>query len=182
MKTLPALLLIMISGCARQSGQQGYVAYINNPAHKILQQIEVGQVQTTVKWLPAAYRNLGKEMSGADEPDNDAAGLCFFDVRFDKTKGEKPEKEKLQYLDFDIQKDFVLLEGKDSILPVICQKIENGIGGSYQYLLAFEKTGRDLQDFSVIYNDKVFGIGTLAFVYTQQDIQKIPLLKEGESE
>jgi hypothetical protein len=64
-------------------------------------------------------------------------------------------------------------------VPSICQKIENGIPGSYEYMLAFDKTGIDDRNdnFSVVYTDKIFGIGAVAFVYDQHDIKRIPKLK-----
>jgi hypothetical protein len=49
-------------------------------------------------------------------------------------------------------------------------------------MLVFEKQEEELtKDFAVVYNDKVFGTGTLAFVYNQEDISKIPKLKSEES-
>ncbi len=179
MKVLFAAGVIVMTGCKQAVTEQGYINYINDPKYKITQQIKVGDVQATVKWLPAAYRQLKNKKTGIDTTGTDD-GFYFFDVRFDKTGGEKPSDEKILYLNFDMQGDFMLLDGSESILPVICQKIENGTPGSYQYMLAFEKKARmeEESDFSVLYKDKVFGIGTIAFVYRKKDIQKIPKLKQ----
>ncbi|HEV7782326.1 MAG TPA: hypothetical protein VGO58_13725 [Chitinophagaceae bacterium] len=182
MKLIVAMILMVFAGCRHATSEQQYINYINDPEHKITQQIKIGDVQATVKWLPAGYRKLKSEKLEEPAAAEEGEGFYFFDVKFDKTKGEKPVAGKLAYLDFDIQKDFVLLKGKDSLLPLICQKIENGIGGSYQYMLVFEKQEEELtKDFAVVYNDKVFGTGTLAFVYNQEDISKIPKLKSEES-
>jgi hypothetical protein len=73
-----------------------------------------------------------------------------------------------------------LKNNKDSVPAAICQKIENGKGGSYEYLLAFDKvkSNRSNEDFTIIYNDKIFGMGSVAFVYKQNDIKNIPALKK----
>lgn len=176
-KSFFALLLLLIIQCSDKKPVNHYADYINDPANKIKQQIKIGDVQASIKWLPKQFRqmiNNSDDHTGEKEQDN---GLYYFDVKFEKIIGEKLAKEKMMYLNFDIQQDFVLLSGSDSILPAICQKIENGIGGSYEYMLAFEKPAGAEEDFTVIYNDKIFSIGTVAFVYDQNDIKKIPKIK-----
>ena len=171
-------ILVILAGCGHKSEKQKFIDYINDPDNKISQQIKVGDVQTTVKWLTPDYMKLKKEVQGMDSAAFTDERFCYFDVKFDKIKGEKPPKEKLLYLDFDMEKDFVLLQKADSVIPAICQKIENGVPGSYQYLLVFEKkAGLEDQDFALIYKDKIFATGVLAFVYRQKDIRKIPKLK-----
>lgn len=179
MKVLLLTGIIAVSGCRQNTDEQRYINYINDPKYKITQKITVGDVQATIKWLPLKYRQFRKIKSAEDSSMASNDDFYFFDVRFDKSKGEKPSREKLLYLNFDMQDDFVLLAGADSVAPAICQKIENGVSGSYQYLLAFEKLRQTQEeDFSVFYKDKIFGIGTMAFVYLQKDIKRIPALKE----
>ncbi len=174
-KSLFALLLLIIIRCGDKKPGNRYADYINDPVNKITQQIKIGDVQASIKWLPQELRRMMNRNDSPGSGKNQDDGLYYFDVRFEKTIGEKPTKEKLMYLNFDIQRDFVLLSGRDSILPAICQKIENGIGGSYEYMLAFEKpANEDESDFTVFYNDKIFSMGTIAFVYSQDDIKKIP--------
>ena len=168
----------MSTGCSQKSDKQKFIDYINDPDNKITQQIKIGEVQTTVKWLSPDFQRLKNGGQGMDSVATTNEGFYYFDVKFDKVKGDKPAKEKLLYLDFDMQNDFMLLQRKDSILPAICQKIENGVPGSYQYMLVFEKkdNGSDDHDFALIYKDKIFATGVLAFVYKQKDIRKIPKL------
>lgn len=183
MRVAWTFIIAMLIGCSHKPDKQKFIDYINDPDNKITQQIKIGDVQATVKWLSPDYQKLKSEVEGMDSVATADKGFYYFDVRFDKVKGDKPSKEKLLYLDFDMQNDFVLLQGKDSIQPAICQKIENGVPGSYQYMLVFEKKdkGSDDQDFALIYRDKVFATGILAFVYKQEDIRKIPKLKREES-
>lgn len=176
-KTLTAIIALgcILAACHLPDSQQRYINYINDPDHKITQKITIGDVQVSIKWLPEDYRKLNTPDSGAAPT---GEGFHYFDIRFEKAAGDKPSKEKILYLDFDMQQDFVLLQGADSVKPSFCQRIENGTPGSYQYMLVFEKkqTG-DNEDFSVVYKDKIFSIGNINFVYNKEDIKKIPNLK-----
>jgi hypothetical protein len=160
----------LVIGCRHQTPQQKFVEFIKDPENKITQKIVVGNVTATVKWMPENYRKLIDSLTEeTDEYD-------YFNVKFDKVGENKLSKEKTLYLDFDIQKDFALVIGKDSILPAICQRIQNGRSSSYEYMLAFEKQKNVDKDFAIAYKDEIFGIGTLAFIYKQEDIKKIPTL------
>jgi hypothetical protein len=176
MRTSFIFITCFIMGCISKTAERRYIEYIENPRKNITQQIKIGSVETTVKWLPDEYRNLcwsrDRSDSGADDP------FYYFNAKFELTdmNDEKLTKDKELYLDFDMQRDFVLLLGKDSIYPSICQKIQSGISSSYQYLLAFDKKQLD-GDFSLFYKDKIFGIGTIAFLYKEAELKKIPKLK-----
>ena len=172
------VLLLLVAACKTKTSESGYVDYINDPENKITQKIKIGEVEASMKWIPLEYHLLMSKRRGMVEDSVMQEGLYYFNAKFQKIIGEKPAKEKLLYLNFDMQNDFVLLLGKDSITPGICQKIENGIAGNYEYMLAFESQEKEesKNDFTVIYNDKIFGIGTIAFVYNQDDIKKIPTL------
>jgi hypothetical protein len=135
-----------------------------------MQKITIGNVTATIKWMPSNYRKITDSLA-------DKTAYNYFDIKFDKAGENKLTKEKIMYLDFDMQKDFTIVNGTDSIPPAICQRIQNGYGASYEYMLAFERqTKNDPGDFTVVYKDEIFGIGTIAFVYRQEDIKKIPTL------
>lgn len=169
--------LILIAGCKNKTPEQRFADYITDPKNKITQVIKVGETQATIKLMTNEYRN---SLIRIDTGKTDGGGeYYYFNIRFDKSVGDKPDQQKILYLNFDMQNDFVMLVNNDSVPAAICQKIENGRPGSYEYLLAFEKDNkqRDEEDFTVFYHDKIFGMGTIAFVYKQIDIQNIPVLK-----
>ncbi len=164
-------ILLVAAGCNYKTPQQKFTAFVNDPGNKITQKITVGKVTATVKWMPAAYRRMIDSLTGQNDEYN------YFHVKFEKIEATSLGKEKIMYMDFDIQKDFVLAVGRDSILPAICQRIQNGLSRSFEYMLAFEKQEKNNdEDFTVVYNDKIFGIGTIAFVFKKEDIKKIPIL------
>lgn len=139
--------LLLLAGC------------INGSSYNIVQSIKVGEVKATVKPIVPTFEDY-----------------YYFNVRFEKSTGDRPANQKQIYLNFDMQKDFTLLCAGDSLNPVICQKIESGKSGSYEYIMAFDNSNKqiDKNDFTLFYKDKIFGIGMLAFVYRQKDIRKIP--------
>jgi hypothetical protein len=129
----------------------------------------------TAKWLPYQYRN---NQPGHPPPHED---YTYFNVRFDRQTTEQPAKEKVVYLDFDMQNDFTLLCSRDSIAPAICQKVETGVAGRYEYLVAFDNSNNcaGKNDMTLFYKDKIFGLGVVAFVYNQKDVRKVMSLAEG---
>jgi len=164
-------ILLAIAGCNHKTPRQKFAELVNDPGNKITQKITVGNVTATIKWMPAGYRRMIDSLTEENDEYN------YFNVKFEKIEENKPSKEKIMYLDFDMQKDFVLAIERDSILPAICQRIQNGHSGSFEYMLAFEKQKKNNdEDFTVVYKDKIFGIGTIAFGYKMEDIKKIPTL------
>jgi hypothetical protein len=160
-----------MAGCTNKPARQMLVDFINDPDNKITQSIQVGNVKVITKLLPYDYRNMLEKTEDSAAEDH----YTYFSVKIEGLK-EKPVKDKLLYLNFDMQTDFIMLQGQDSIAPVICQRIENGRSGSYEYLVAFDNDYSP-GDFTLFYKDKIFGIGTVAFVYKEKDLSKIPSLK-----
>lgn len=176
MKQLVSIGLLLFMGCTAKNSSVVFSEYINDPKNKITQKITIGDIQTTVKWLPIQYREMNNPVRSAGTFANMEDEFYYFDVRFDRMNQNKLAKEKLLYLEFDMQHDFLLMAGSDTLLPAICQKIENGISGRSQYLVAFEKPAllNSAVDFTLLYADKIFGTGLQAFVFKAEDVRRIP--------
>lgn len=157
------VVLILVS-CSVKTADQRFREYINNPANKILQQVNAGSMTVTAKFIT----EMGKRFLTND--------YYYFNITFDRGVSDKLPHEKLLYADFDMHQDFFLVTETDSCTPAICQKIENGLPGKYEYILAFEPRKKD-KDFILVYRDKIFGIGTVDFAYKKKDIDKIPGIK-----
>ncbi len=167
--------IVFMVSCTHQTRQQRMAAFINNPENKIVQSIQLGEVRATAKWLPDHFQNGSTDNTPLNSKER-IEDYCYFNVKIEKSSIEKPAREKIMYLNFDMQNDFVVLCGGDSISPVICQKVETGIPGRFEYLVAFRNSNSQLSknDFTLYYKDKIFGLGVIAFVYSQKDIRKIP--------
>jgi hypothetical protein len=130
---------------------------------KGIQNIKIGDVELTTRVL-----NIEKIESG----NVSSSRIIYFNVRIERTNENKFEKEKMLYADFDMQKDFVLAVAGDSIASTFCQKIENGRRNNYEYAIAFEIPKQIIaDDLTLVYNDKIFGVGTVAFPYSQNDLK-----------
>src|SRR6187551_1296842 len=150
-------LCLFLSGCF--STTENRQALLKK---KGIHNIKVGDAELTSRLI--------KNTNTGDDNSNNQ--VCYFNVRIDQLTDKKFEKEKLLYADFDIQNDFVLAAGKDSLVSTFCQKIENGRRRSYEYIVAFEiPKQKAIGDVTLVYNDKIFGVGTVAFVYLQNDLK-----------
>ncbi len=180
-KGFTVAVLLFVVACKEKSPVEKLKSYVEDPDNKITQRITVGDVVVVTRFLPASYRSLMNEEKDTMPGNEDR--FYYFDVKFNKNPADKPAKEKLLYLNFDMQNDFVLwVNNRDSIAPSICQKIENGTAGSYEYMVVFERGDAAWKSFTLFYHDKIFNIGTLSFVYNEKDILKIPGIKEKKSE
>jgi hypothetical protein len=149
--------MLIAIGCGKGSTKR-----LEDLKKEWIQTIKVGDVWLTTRVLPKVNNTASENH------------LIYFNVKIEKVTESLPEKEKLLYLNFDMQKDFTLLIGHDSISSVFCQRIENGIRGSYEYVVAFEEGSKNLSDtYSLIYNDQIFGIGTVEFLYHSKELKKL---------
>jgi len=170
MKWVKTVFLFTLIACTHKTPQQKLAEFLDDPRNKIKQRITVGDVTLTMRWMPPICREA---MNGGAEKDRE---YDYFDIKFDRAGDDKIAKEKILYLDFDMQKNFTMAVGTDSLSAVICQRIPNGRHNSYEYMLAFQRSADDQRDFTVVYRDEIFGIGSVIFVYKGEDLKKIPTL------
>lgn len=125
-----------------------------------LQYIKVGDTELTSRKL---------EMDSAGT--NDA--YIYFDVTINRLGDDALSKEKTLYVDFDMKQDFGAAIGKDSLAPVSCDRIMNGKTGCYEYIVAFEKRpALQASGITLVYDDKIFGVGRVAFAYQANDLKE----------
>lgn len=124
-----------------------------------------------IKTISIGDVQLASRLMSRDEP-REEGEFIYFNVKIENANADKIGKDQTLYLAFDIQQDFVLKAGSRQVLPGICQKVENGKKNSYEYVVAFE-AGEELkkEDLTLLYKDKIFGVGTVAFVYDKADLK-----------
>src|SRR5687768_9142996 len=107
MKMLGIIMLMLLFACRQKTPELRLKSYVDDPDNKITQTITIGDISVVTKFLPISYRSLigNKQDSIVEEDDK----FYYFNVKFDKKAGDKPAKEKVLYLNFDMQNDFVLL-------------------------------------------------------------------------
>jgi hypothetical protein len=159
MKTLLIGLLLVLMGCSNKpKSREDFFK------KRGVEYIKVGNTELTARLMNTPHGQAVSDYSNT--------AYLYFDVTISRLSGEKFGKEKAMYLDFDIEKDFVAASGKDSLAPAFCQKIENGKGDSYEYIVAFAKTSNiSTSGLTLMYEDKIFGVGKVAFVYEPGDLK-----------
>jgi hypothetical protein len=152
MRNAAIVLSVLLASCMNSKAHKNDV--LKAPG---VQEIKIGAVQMTTRLMP--------------RKENEDGSILYFNVRIDKPDEKRFEKDKILYLDFDMLQDFVLDVDQHHIIPSICQKVENGKANSFEYIVAFEASNKDFfkKELTLVYNDKVFGIGKLAFVYNPSD-------------
>lgn len=180
MRVCAMFIILTIVGCRSKTDRERLDEFVNDESNKVTQKITVGNTSVTSKWLPSNYRAI--KMLGMDltEDSQQHSSYAYYMVRFDKNGGQAFEASKTAYLDFDIGQDFTMVTAIDSLAPVICQRVANGRTDSYEYLLAFSKGEEELKDrgATLVYKDKMFSIGTIAFVYNKEIFQQLPVIKK----
>lgn len=152
------LLICSMSACVSEQKKDLLLL----PKDAYTRHLKVGEMQITVKKMPVA--NLSKDNMQTNGQGS-AEEYTYFDIRIEKSSEQKLSKEQTLYSLFEIQNDFTLTAKGDSLRSVFCQRIENGLPGSYEYMVAFEKPLQTNNHSTLIYQDKIFGLGTVAFEY-----------------
>ena len=97
----------------------------------------------------------------------------LFDVQFESPRFV-PDKKTLNYLDFQLQNDFSLEISGDTALPVLVHRVANGKKNVFEYVVAFESIRGPMEpdtNITILYDDKVFGLGRQFFTFRTKDIQ-----------
>lgn len=163
MKFFIALIFLILVGCDDLSGDRANKLKVNE---RFKQSIQIGNIKVATTILPGDKISGENINTGYDTISNGGEGLLNFNVMIEKQDAIKVPKEKQLYLDYDMQKDFVLVDNGDTLMPVFCHRIENGRINNYEYILSFEKKNDPSdKNFTLFYNDNIFGIGSIAFPY-----------------
>ena len=163
MKSALGIVILFLSGCIyKQSHHSADITV----ADTRVQEIEIGSTKTTMKWMNPANRGLSHPIGSSD------TGYYYFNVKFERPSNEELSKDKTMYLDFDMQNDFIMAVKQDSVAPSFCQRIQNGRSGNFEYILAFQRPQYEPNErLTILYSDKMFGIGALEFVYDARDFK-----------
>lgn len=117
-----------------------------------IRRVRVGDVQLAVK----------EDQSWLKEQQNDLVG---FRIRIDYLSGKTFSMQQNSLIDFGIQEDFLLTEGKDTVKPVFFQRIANGTANQAEYVAAFQAgkaPSGTATHCSLLFRDPLFGLGNQA--------------------
>ena len=72
------------------------------------------------------------------------------------------------YIDFDIQKHMQLLQGTDTLYPVICQRVTTLQAKQYEYEVIFDRMQNGMAVFKLL--DEQLGIGNASITLTETEL------------
>lgn len=77
-------------------------------------------------------------------------------------------KEFTYYVDFDIQNHLQLLQGSDTLRPVICQRVSMLQANQYEYEVIFDRIEKGTSVFML--QDEMLGVGSAAITLTETEL------------
>lgn len=94
-------------------------------------------------------------------------------------KSSDEYQNRINYCSFNIQKDFNLIEGKDTLNCCISQfERTYGITPFISFILGFPKTeANQASNKTLVFNDMLFGNGIINLTYHKENFNKLPQLK-----
>jgi hypothetical protein len=190
--------LISFSGCRPKTlSPKDYVSYVTNPKHKLLQEKAIANYIISVQYKPLdfvtliEYRRQTGVVQSFDSIRSQMDSLQQYTVKIKPKKGNtsliksgagSAEEifNRIEYLSFDMIKDFYILENGDTNKCKIFHfERTYDLNPELTFLLGFEvnKNKSQINDRTFIYEDKVFGLGKIKFLFPSDAIKNIPDIK-----
>src|SRR5690606_23048240 len=132
----------------------------------------IGDLSFIAQYKPEVYLQAQNIVRGSEVQKRDKKEeYLHFNFRIESNatplQHGNPSKEayfqRLSYLTFDIEQDFRLLEGQDTLYPATFQFVQNYSLAPYiDYVISFKRknsTKSVKEEIYFIYDDKVFGVG-----------------------
>jgi hypothetical protein len=95
-----------------------------------------------------------------DGEDESKTGIRYYRVLIE-TPGKFTDTSDVNYINFGLERQLVMIKQQDSIAPAFMQRIANGREAMYEYIVAFhnrEQSG----PYEIHMNDHVFGLGKVS--------------------
>jgi hypothetical protein len=173
-----------------------YVKWVTDTENGLRVSKNIGDCSYVLQYKPSEYEVLLHNQDVAlnkrtmDSLKETVKGLQYFMLTISNKDGKEVAGEnsidqaeynaKLDYMIADMQMDFSLIDGHDT-LPCAFYHYERNFKLSpvNNILLGFEKgaSANNLNNKTLIYNDRLLGNGMVLLTIKAENIQKIPLLK-----
>lgn len=190
------LLFLSLISCKNETLTcKSFIDWIEEEDHGFLKSEKIGKIGYEVLFKPVDYlialnsikENLNK--SKYTTLKNEYGSMYYFTFKMNSLEKDKhilnlnlnefqSIDERLNYLSFDMSKDFKLVENKDTI-PCTLYHYEQktGMYNSITILLGFPKNKKTQTDFTLIYENHLNNESDVQFRFEKTDIEAIPTLK-----
>lgn len=187
---MSGLFAIVLACNPKSIDSKDYVRYFEDKENGLIISNEVGEIRATLFYKSYEYQFLKQGQNEILSYDmlNDIKmdSLQYFTIRIESLIGNdiltvpgilNSYYERLEYLKNNVCKDFWIIEGEDTI-PCLMSHFEQNYNMVKHINIEFvAKTNYIKGNKKVIYNDKVFGLGALTFLFEENALNNIPSLK-----
>lgn len=170
-----------------------FVSFVKNEENDLVKEKQVSDIKFRMSFMPKeclAYLELKSDTENVNklkETIKHYEGMSYFNLRLELESGEgellkhnlssaMQYEARVRYLSFEIQKDIFLIQGNDTISPGMYhfERIYE-VAPYATIMLAFDdaKFKKD-QDFTIVYNDKLFNKGLIKYYYKQNQLIDLP--------
>jgi hypothetical protein len=184
----------LLDGCAKKEiSISEYIHYVEDPSNGLKVQKAMGKIIFSAQFKPNEYvavKETKARYNSINEIEKNVKELkgsyyITFSIASSNNKtvpieqsGTKEFDPRLLYCNSQMQNDFLLVDGKDT-LPCSMYHFERnfGIAPFNNFLLGFDQKKSKCDDLTLIYFDKLFNCGFLKFRVNKSDIISIPKIK-----
>lgn len=190
-------LLLGLYGCQPSALPSDYVRYVSNPDNGLKRSKRVGQLQVDLQYKPIPYlianelRRNDIQRSQFQERQQELSGSQYYNLQLSVPgdpqrniisyglRSEAELQERLYYLSFGMQHDIRLIDGADTLRPMLYHfERSYDLAPHRTFVLAFEQAPENKdQDKTLILDSPVLATGPLKLKIESKAIQNLPPLK-----
>ena len=131
--------LLLVTACATK------------PENLVTKTYTLDDKKFIVQKLPADFN---------DGEDESKTGLRYYRVLIE-TPGKFTQTSEINYINFGLEQQLMMIKQQDSISPAFMQRIVNGKETLYEYIVAFHDRERTA-NYEIYMDDHVFGLGKVS--------------------
>jgi hypothetical protein len=200
MRTISIIIFISASsflfqGCSQQPlDGQDYRSYVENPANQLKQEKQLEDLQMELQYKPFAYIAMQEEQSyeltqaQLGQKQEEFGSLQYYnfsivlqnggtDVIARGAEDEDTYQQLINYFSYGLKDDLKLVQGGDTLNCSLFHFARNfNISPSVDFAIAFDDKGNNA-DRQFIWDDKVFGLGTVKLTVPGTAVGDLPKLK-----
>ncbi len=188
-------MIMLSASCNRvQILQAGaYSSWVQNPENGLLVKKQIGEIEYSIQYKPLDFvilQSNGKAVNKSEAQilKKEFDGMEYFTFRLKSlsendalnmnSDNEGQYNLKLEHFINNVQDDFKLVDGQDTIPCSLCQyERDYGITPYQTFSLGFNKVRNSPHDLRLIYSDQVMGTGPVSITIESGTIKNIPQLQ-----
>lgn len=186
------ILFILVSCSSKKLEKTELIKWVENTENGLVKEKEIDAIKFRLQYQPPIVSalkgdpNINSENLKAKL--DEYSDYEYFVLRIQGKNGQEPLEinnssetelsQRIIYLSFEAQKDFMLITDSDT-LPCVMYHFERNYNSvNYDsFILTFPKTKSASDNIIISYNDHVWGMGKVNFEFDRKVITSIPELK-----